>query len=86
MAGQEKSAKVGGLWMIKDRLTKIMFACPYCAAVYVATQQCRRDLGSFDCWDCMTEIFRWSGDYRYSNWDQIDALQESDWEACINKQ
>jgi hypothetical protein len=48
------------------------------ALFYDATQQCRRDLGSFDCWDCMTEVLCWSGDYRYSNWDPIDAAQDPD--------
>jgi predicted RNA-binding Zn-ribbon protein involved in translation (DUF1610 family) len=71
--------------MSEARVTKVMFACPHCAAVYVATQQARADAGSFDCWDCRTEIFRWSGDYYYGDWDQIDAIQDIEWEACINK-
>ena len=68
---------------IKVRLTKVIFACPKCDATYVATQRYRFDSGSFDCWDCMTEIFRWSGDYRYSKWDQIGAAQDNHLDARI---
>ena len=27
----------------------------------------------FDCWECKTEISCWLENYRYTNWDQIDA-------------
>jgi hypothetical protein len=64
--------------------TKTMFACPSCAAVYVASQECHSGRGSFDCWDCNTEIFAWSENYQYTNWDQIDATCDIEWDACKN--
>lgn len=54
---------------------------PYCAALYAATQQCRRGFGSFDCWGARQRFFRCSEIYRYSNWDQIVASRDIVWEA-----
>jgi predicted RNA-binding Zn-ribbon protein involved in translation (DUF1610 family) len=55
-------------------LTKVIFGCLKCGAAYIATQHCRSDVGSFDCWDCAEEIFCWSGDYRYGNWKQMRVM------------
>ena len=57
--------------MKPSRDVTIIFACPNCGAVYVATQRQSSDFGSFDCWDCRTEICRWSGGYQYGDWEQI---------------
>jgi hypothetical protein len=64
--------------------TKTLFACRQCSAVYAANQECYAGLGSFDCWDCNAEIFAWTENYHYSNWDQIDATSDIDWESCKN--
>ena len=70
--------------MRKAPLTKSLFACPNCLAVYVASQEQRPGFGSFDCWDCNKEIFVWSGNYHFTNWDQIDPTCDIQWEACKN--
>jgi DNA-directed RNA polymerase subunit RPC12/RpoP len=49
----------------------VIFACSNCGAAYKATQEAVHDIGSFDCWECKSEIFSWSGAYKYCNWSEI---------------
>ena len=41
------------------------------ATAYSAIQQSGSGFGSFDCWDCKTEIYHWSAPYIYSDWNEI---------------
>jgi hypothetical protein len=70
--------------MRKAARTKTLFACASCAGVYVATQECRCACGSFNCRDCNVEIFRWSDNYQYTNWDQVDPNSDIEWKAGKN--
>ena len=67
--------------MKRSHHVMVVFACPDCGAPYIARQEYKRGLGSFDCWDCKTEIFRWSGEYEYANWDGIELPQVG--EICL---
>lgn len=53
------------------QFVKVIFACPLCTSAYRAVQRPYFGFGSFDCWDCGVEIYRWSGNYVYTDWDQI---------------
>jgi len=57
--------------MSQRRHIRVIFACPQCAVAYSAVQQSGSGFGSFDCWDCKTEIYRWSAPYIYSDWNEI---------------
>ena len=57
--------------MIEPVRVTVIFACPRCATAYSAVQRVAFDFGSFDCWDCQTEIYRWAGEYKYDDWEQI---------------
>ena len=59
--------------MARSRVT-VVFACPYCSAAFSAIQRPGPDVGSFDCWDCTTEVYSWSGNYKYVDWDQIEFI------------
>jgi transposase-like protein len=54
-----------------DRVqTTVVFVCPRCGRTYQATQKPQRDggAGQFDCSDCRTNIYVWSGRYDYIDW------------------
>lgn len=57
--------------MSRLRRVTVIFACSHCGATYSAIQRPASDFGSFDCWDCKTEIYRWSTKYSYTDWEQI---------------
>lgn len=64
-----------------QHLVEVIFACPHCATAYSAIQRPLSDFGSFDCWDCRTEIYRWSGEYKYSDWEQITVARAGNGKA-----
>jgi hypothetical protein len=48
----------------------VIFICRGCAIVYRATQQKLPHMtaGRFDCVDCETPVYKWSGRYNYTGW------------------
>lgn len=63
--------------MNQPRCVTVVFACPRCASAYRAKQKPDIGFGSFDCWDCGDEIYRWSGRYIYTDWDQLSKESSS---------
>jgi len=56
--------------MFSQAPISVIFVCPKCASVYVATQERRRDklAGQFDCTTCGAVVHAWSGAYDYPDW------------------
>jgi predicted RNA-binding Zn-ribbon protein involved in translation (DUF1610 family) len=57
----------------------VIFACPKCMLVYVATQERRREklAGRFDCTACGVMVHAWSGSYNYPIWRIFDGQMTS---------
>jgi hypothetical protein len=70
--------------MIQPERATVIFAYPRCTSVYSAIQRPARDFGSFDCWDCRTEIYRWSGAYSYTEWDDITCEPTGIGACCVS--
>jgi hypothetical protein len=56
-----------------DAPITVFFSCKKCGARYQAKQEPseRERFGSFDCWECKSEIYRWSGRREYVEWDFV---------------
>jgi hypothetical protein len=56
-----------------DTPITVFFSCKECGARYQAKQEpCHEErFGSFDCWECKSEIYRWSGALEYVDWDFV---------------
>jgi len=63
--------------MFSQTPISVIFACPKCALVYIATQERRGDnlAGQFDCTACEAVVHAWSGAYHYPDWRLFEAGQ-----------
>jgi hypothetical protein len=50
-----------------------LFVCPKCGIGYraISEQQSSEQSGRFDCIDCQTEVYSWSGMYDYTDWKAV---------------
>jgi hypothetical protein len=58
--------------MTKGTENTIHFACPKCDAMYKTTRELiGKQIGSFACFDCHSEVHAWSGSYDFTNWKAV---------------
>lgn len=70
LSGIELSEFPASLLRMTRRILAVIFACPGCGKLFVATQKrsAKPSSGQFNCLDCATTIHRWSAEYNYASW------------------
>ena len=65
--------ETGRIGMTSGVRHRELFVCPNCGIGYraICEKQPSEQSGRFDCVDCQTEVYSWSGTYDYTGWKAV---------------